>query len=358
LTKEQLAFFIKQGKVVNATMQMYKGQIIIRPKDVPVKDVKGTNTVQTKSTVQNRDTEKKRDAVKKTSASEIYEKQERAKREAKLKLEESVREQHKEFTDFRVDIKHKLIEKYIGKSSRVVIPEGTLGIGLGAFKDDLNITEVVIPNSVKVIGDFAFMNCKNLKRVEINQNDSRLNIIGNEAFSGTGITDIELPDGLNKLGTGAFKYCGELRHIKFSENLNFIPAEVCAVCKKLEHVEIPSNITVIDDGAFSFCNLQNGQDGFCNVIPKDCEFIGDRAFIGNVIMNPIIPYGVKIIGERAFANTGSKVSLPDDAHIDDMAFAGVKDALIYKKQPFRFVKDTNAELKRIGFEGSFRLLNW
>ena len=52
-------------------------------------------------------------------------------------------------------------------SSSFEIKNGTTSIISNAFDDQENITEVVIPNSVKYIGDYAFRDCDLLKQITI-----------------------------------------------------------------------------------------------------------------------------------------------------------------------------------------------
>lgn len=67
---------------------------------------------------------------------------------------------------------------------------------------------LTFPTCVRVLGDRAFSGVKALKSAVLN---NRLEVLGDGAFSGSGITDIELPDALTKVGRNAFRGCGHLR---------------------------------------------------------------------------------------------------------------------------------------------------
>ena len=54
-------------------------------------------------------------------------------------------------------------------------------------------TEVIIPDSVKIIGDWAFDGCENLKSITI-------------------------PDGVTEIGGGAFKDCSSLKSITIPDS--------------------------------------------------------------------------------------------------------------------------------------------
>ena len=62
------------------------------------------------------------------------------------------------------------------------------GIGRYAFSERLELTDVILPQSIVDIGAHSFYNCKNLERVELH-------------------------DGIRELEDGAFKNCYNLRYI-------------------------------------------------------------------------------------------------------------------------------------------------
>lgn len=71
--------------------------------------------------------------------------------------------------DFRF-IGDTLVE-YLGSDSHVVLPDGLNGgtyrLGARLFKNNLNITSITIPKSVREIGPDAFMGCRNLEAVYV-----------------------------------------------------------------------------------------------------------------------------------------------------------------------------------------------
>ncbi len=63
-------------------------------------------------------------------------------------------------------IEGKKLVLYKGTSSIVTIPNGITYIGSGAFRGNKNIVQLVIPRSVKIIDNFAFQGCTNLRRIK------------------------------------------------------------------------------------------------------------------------------------------------------------------------------------------------
>lgn len=55
--------------------------------------------------------------------------------------------------------------------TEIIIPTGVLIIGVSAFEYCPNLTNVKIPNSVITVGEFAFWECNNLNIVIDNSND-------------------------------------------------------------------------------------------------------------------------------------------------------------------------------------------
>ena len=67
-------------------------------------------------------------------------------------------------SDFIID-DNGILTEYLGCDSEIVIPDGINGIADRVFCDRKEITSVIIPNSVKSIGSYAFSSCINLKNV-------------------------------------------------------------------------------------------------------------------------------------------------------------------------------------------------
>ena len=112
---------------------------------------------------------------------------------------------------------------FCARTGAVEIPDGTKTICEGAACNCM-LSELVIPDSVKHIKNFAFfgscmleevkggsgitdiedsvfLNCVRLKKFNIGKN---MKHIGDRAFTNTGLTEINLPDGLKSVGNYAF----------------------------------------------------------------------------------------------------------------------------------------------------------
>lgn len=123
----------------------------------------------------------------------------------------------------------RLLEANNELSGKYRIREGTICICDSAFWT-CNLTHIVIPDSVIIIGVTAFYGCCHLTSIVI---PNCVTEIGWHAFSGcTSLTSIVLPDSVKEIGSYVFRGC-----------------------TGLTSVVIPDGVTVIGEFAFWGCNL-------------------------------------------------------------------------------------------------------
>ena len=93
---------------------------------------------------------------------------------------------------------------------------------------------VILPNSVKSIGDWAFYNCTSLKSIEI---PNSVKSIGDRAFySCTSLKNVEIPESVKSIGSGAFFNCRSLKSIEIPESVEIIGYWTFYGCTSLEEV--------------------------------------------------------------------------------------------------------------------------
>jgi len=110
--------------------------------------------------------------------------------------------------------------KWDGTSTIVTIPDMIVvdgknykvtSIADNAFKNNKQVTKVIIGKNVKSIGANAFYNCKQLKRITLGTN---ITTIGDKAFYQCGkLTKLTIPSKVNKIGKQAFYKCKNLKTI-------------------------------------------------------------------------------------------------------------------------------------------------
>ena len=134
-----------------------------------------------------------------------------------------------------------------GREGSYRIPESVRGrtvnrIWAGSFKNAGKLTDIEIPETVKIIG-------------------------GN-AFEHSGLTDVTVPDTVESLGSGAFEDCAKLTHIQLPKNLTSIPHSIFKGCTSLSSIEFPQAATNIEMYAFADCKSLTNlilPDGLVNI---------------------------------------------------------------------------------------------
>ena len=163
-----------------------------------------------------------------------------------------------------------------------------------------SLKNIVIGNSVKSIGDFAFDGCSGLTEVIWNaRNVQDFQDNSSRPFSG----------------------CDRLTDFVFGEEVEHIPAYLCRELTLLNTIVIPNSVTSIGTNAFSFCR------GLTKVsIPNSVKTIGNWAFYRCTGLTTVtIGNSVTSIGNRAFYSCTSltEVSIPNSVKtIEFRAFEG------------------------------------
>ena len=90
----------------------------------------------------------------------------------------------------------------------VIVGDGVKSIGNYAFNDlSENFTAVTIANSVERIGVFAFTNSEEITEITL---PSSLKTIDDQGFANCGFTSITIPSGVTSIGYRAFSWCRNL----------------------------------------------------------------------------------------------------------------------------------------------------
>ena len=155
--------------------------------------------------------------------------------------------------------------------TELVIPDGVKEIKNYAFEGCTSLTSIEIPNSVTSIGRSAFLGCSGLTSITI---PNSVTSIGEWAFSGcTGLTSIEIPNSVTSIEAYAFNYCTCLTSIEIPNSVTSIGGSAFSGCTGLTSIEIPNSVTSIEAYAFEGCS------GLTSVtIGTGVKNIGSKAF--------------------------------------------------------------------------------
>lgn len=91
-------------------------------------------------------------------------------------------------------------------------------IGAHAFEGK-SLTQIALPDSVTVIGDYAFCGCTALKSVTFGK---ELQTIGEYAFKETAIKELDLPDTLTLVKDEAFSFTKQLKYVEIPKSAKLV----------------------------------------------------------------------------------------------------------------------------------------
>ena len=204
----------------------------------------------------------------------------------------------------------------------LILEEGITEIGtLFNGIEPSDVKHVILPTTLKTIGDYAFSN--NPLLMEINL-PTDLQSIGKCAFQKcSGLTSMTIGNNVISLGKGAFQYCSGLSSVTIGNNVASIEDSAFYSCSGLTTVSIGNSVTNIGDSAFGYCYCLTSV-----TIPNSVTSIKQYAFFDcSSLASVTIGNRVTSIGDCAFCDCClTTVSIPSSVtNIGEYAFAGLTD---------------------------------
>ena len=184
-------------------------------------------------------------------------------------------------------------------------------IGSEAFYYCNGLTSITIGNGVTSIGDGAFSGCSGLTSVHISDLSAWCNIEfgGDDAnplyyaknlyLNGELLTNLIIPDGINKIKNYAFSHCTGLTSVTIPNSVTSIEYSAFSNCSGLTSVTIGNSVTSIGNYAFSGCS------GLTSItIPNSVTSIGYSALTNTAWYNNQ-PDGVVYAGKVLYKYKGT-----------------------------------------------------
>ena len=120
--------------------------------------------------------------------------------------------------------------------------------------DDLDIQFEAAACPVVAIAPRAFEGCAALRRVILPES---LRQIGEMAFSGCShLRLLTIPGGVQRVGTLAFAKCSQLERVRIEPGVVQLGPSCFSKCAALKRVEMPASVTQIGGGAFFGCSKE------------------------------------------------------------------------------------------------------
>lgn len=134
--------------------------------------------------------------------------------------------------------------------TEVTLPNTVKIIGYQAFCKCSNLTNVTIPEGVKKIGQAAFYGCSQLTSITIPSTITNMDT----AFSGnTALSHVTLTNGISKISSNAFERCTGLTEVEIPASVDQICPFAFNGCTNLKRVLLEKNIKTINVNAFKDC---------------------------------------------------------------------------------------------------------
>lgn len=194
----------------------------------------------------------------------------------------------------------------------VSIPDSVTRIGDQAFQGCSSLVEVELSANLMSLGDSVFRNCNSLESITVNSLNTMYSSDENGVLynknktvllwypAGNIKTEFEIPDSVRIIGDYAFYECKQLATIIFSKNVIEIGENAFYDCDNLVEVELFDGVTDIKDNAFGNCDRLKSV-----VIPSSVVNIKNGAFFHcDALADIVLHDGIYEIAGSAFSYTG------------------------------------------------------
>ncbi len=223
---------------------------------------------------------------------------------------------------------------YVDSITAISLPEGLTSISEYAFWQCSNVTEITIPYSLVRVGSSAFWGCEGLEAVYISDLTSwlsiefqysqanPLNFAHDLYLDGELVTDLVIPENVTRVGNYALCGSESLKTVTFNDKITSVGDGAFADCYGIEGVYVSSesvwsNISFEGFGSnpTTYAELLYVNDQLITefVIPNGIEFVSPYAFYNcSNIKSVVIPDSVTSIGYRAFMHSAiESIVIPD-----------------------------------------------
>lgn len=143
------------------------------------------------------------------------------------------------------------------------------------YKDSL-LTTVLLPDSLRIIGEYAFSQCTSLQKLEL---PAKVWMLGEGSFYGCKqLSEINLPNGLFRIEKFLFYECTSLQSIQIPPTVEVISSLAFHHCLLLKKIVVPDSVLLIDFRAFNECtNMDTVVLGSALNMMLDDVFYGCKA---------------------------------------------------------------------------------
>ena len=147
-------------------------------------------------------------------------------------------------------------------------PYSVTSIGGSAFEYCSGLTSVTIPNSVTSIGEFAFSGCSSLTKTNYTGDIAGwcgINFVGGDSnptayshnlyINDVEVKDLVIPNSVTSIGDYAFYGCSVLTSVTIPNSVTIIGNYAFAYCSGLTSVIIPKKCLIVSSSFPKYCKI-------------------------------------------------------------------------------------------------------
>ena len=169
-------------------------------------------------------------------------------------------------------------------------------LGDFAFFDCLNLKSITIPASVETVGEYsfslgsdtAFDKTSSMTEINVSPDSKNFKSVDGVLYTKdgkklvacpAGKTEIKFADGVTEIQQGAFQGCNQITSVTIPNTITKLPKDAFADCIKLNKVILPETLTEIGKWAFQTTALTD------ITIPESVTVIDPQAFEDSLLKN-------------------------------------------------------------------------
>lgn len=176
---------------------------------------------------------------------------------------------------------------------------------------DVEVTDLVIPEGVTSIPQYAFYQCEGIKSVSL---PPTLTTIGESAFANTNIESVAIPAGA-EIGGSAFQRCENLTNVTIPEGVSKIGGSAFAHTG-LTSLTLPSTITSMGQSFYGCADLAT------LTLTPGITTLGDSFYNCTSLTTVNIPGSIKKIGSSDFSNCTGLTTVTLNEGTEKVNFSG------------------------------------
>lgn len=184
---------------------------------------------------------------------------------------------------------------YLTPIAELVVPEGVNELGFNCLSECRDLQRLQLPSTLTTLDPYALFRLTSLQELQLPASLKRIGVNA-LAYLGDDVTSVVVPNSVEVIGNGAFYHCMGLQQVVLPQVLDSIEQNTFWACNNLGQVTWPVHLQSIGLNAFCLCNLSEA------LLPDGVERIGSYAFSANYNLSVVVlPPSLKEMCASTFA---------------------------------------------------------